>query len=88
MKKYLIGTAAVLMLSATAFADDGGSGSRGLDITRDSFPGLGAMRPDQGTVIQPSGEIIGLGELNAPGNGGTYPNAGPSAYVPGWKPYK
>ena len=97
MKKFLIGTAAVLLMSATAFAQDGGgsggdggSGQRGLDLARDSFPGLGAMRQNQGDAIQPSGDIgSSVGALNDPGNGGTYPQSGPQAYVPRWgfQPY-
>ena len=77
------------MMTASAFAQDGGggagdSGARSLDLAKDPFPGMGAMRPDKGEVIQPSGDIAGVGELNDPGNGGTYPQAGPKAFVPGW----
>ena len=92
MKKFLIGSAAFVLIStAAAFAQDGGGGGggdgtlRGLDLARDPYPGLGAMRPNRGDAIFPDGDIAGFGELNNPTNGGVYPNAGPNAYVPGWR---
>ena len=98
MKKFLIGSATFILLStAAAFAQDGGGGGgggggdggngglRGLDLSSDPYPGMGAMRTNQGEVVFPDGEISGIGALNDPGNGGTYPGAGPQAYVPGWK---
>ena len=98
MKKFLIGTAAFVLISTSAaLAQDsgggggGGSGSdalRGLDLPRDPYPGMGAMRTNRGEAVQPDGEIAGFGALNSPGNGGTYPTSGPQAYVPGWKPIR
>lgn len=90
MKKFLIGTAAFVLISASvALAQDSGSDAlRGLDLAKDQHPGMGAMRSNRGEAVLPDGEIAGFGALNDPGNGGTYPTSGPQAYVPDWKPIR